>query len=58
MNHIGYFSTLNEIESMGIEGKTFLEVGCGPCPIGKRLVERGAGKIYGLDISQEMIASC
>lgn len=35
----------------GIEGKTFLEVGCGPCPIGQQLAKRGAKKIYGLDIS-------
>jgi len=50
-----YYSTLNEIESMGIKGKTFLEVGCGPCPIGQRLAKKGAKKIYGLDISSEMI---
>jgi len=25
---------MKELEKEGIEGKTFLEVGCGPCPIG------------------------
>jgi 2-polyprenyl-3-methyl-5-hydroxy-6-metoxy-1,4-benzoquinol methylase len=35
----------------GIEGKTFLEVGCGPCPIGQQLAKKGAKKIIGLDIS-------
>ena len=29
-----YYSTFSELEKEGIEGKTFLEVGCGPCPIG------------------------
>ena len=41
----------------GIEGKTFLEVGCGPCPIGQRLASLGAKKIYGVDISEEMITA-
>jgi len=50
-----YYSTLEEILKEGIMGKTFLEVGCGPCPIGQKLVAKGAKKIYGLDISQEMI---
>ena len=44
-----------EMEKEGIEGKTFLEVGCGPCPIGQQLAKKGAKKIYGLDISSEMI---
>jgi len=50
-----YYTTFNELEKEGITGKTFLEVGCGPCPVGRRLARMGAGKIYGLDISQEMI---
>ena len=29
-----YHSTFAEMEKEGIEGKTFMEVGCGPCPIG------------------------
>jgi len=33
------------MEVEGIENKTFLEVGCGPCPIGQRLAEKGAKKI-------------
>jgi len=41
-----------ELQKFGIEGKTYLEVGCGPCPIGKRLVNLGAQKVIGLDISQ------
>ena len=39
----------------GIEGKTFLEVGCGFCPCGQKLAAKGAKKIYGLDISEGMI---
>jgi ubiquinone/menaquinone biosynthesis C-methylase UbiE len=50
-----YYSTFAELEKEGIEGKTFLEVGCGPCPIGQLLAAKGAKKIYGLDISSEMI---
>ena len=50
-----YYSCMNELEKEGIQGKTFLEVGCGPCPIGRRLAAKGAKKIYGLDISAEMI---
>ena len=50
-----YYSTFKEMELEGIEGKTFLEVGCGPCPIGQKLAKMGAKKIYGLDISSEMI---
>ena len=51
MQQVCYYSTINELEKEGIEGKTFMEVGCGPCPIGQRLAKRGAKKIYGLDIS-------
>jgi hypothetical protein len=35
MQHLCYYSTFNELEKDGIEGKVFLEVGCGPCPIGR-----------------------
>ena len=35
MQSLCYYSTFNELEKEGIEGKTFLEVGCGPCPIGR-----------------------
>jgi ubiquinone/menaquinone biosynthesis C-methylase UbiE len=55
MQQVCYYSTFNELEKDGIEGKTFLEVGCGPCPMGQRLVQRGAKKVYSLDISSEMI---
>lgn len=50
-----YYSTINEAKKEGIAGKTFLEVGCGPCPIGRLLAANGAAKIFGLDISSEMI---
>jgi 2-polyprenyl-3-methyl-5-hydroxy-6-metoxy-1,4-benzoquinol methylase len=43
------------MEKEGVEGKTFLEVGCGPCPIGQVMAKQGAKKLYGLDISSEMI---
>jgi len=46
-----YYSTFAEMENEGIQGKTFLEVGCGQCPIGQQLAKRGAAKIFGLDIS-------
>ena len=55
MQHMCYYSTFQELEKDGIEGKTFLEVGCGPCPIGQELVKRGAKKVYALDISEAMI---
>lgn len=55
MQHYCYFSTVDQAVKNGVEGKTFLEVGCGPCPIGQQLAERNAKKIYGLDISEEMI---
>jgi len=35
MQRYCYYSTFKEMENEGIEGKTFLEVGCGPCPIGQ-----------------------
>ena len=34
MQHYSYFSTFEQLEKEGVEGKTFLEVGCGPCPVG------------------------
>jgi len=40
----------------GVQGKTFLEIGCGFCPCGQKLAAKGANKIYGLDISEGMIA--
>ena len=57
MQRLSYYSTFNELMKDGIEGKTYLEVGCGPCPIGRQLAQQGAKKIYGLDISSEMIAN-
>ena len=55
MQRYCYYSTFKEMIDDGIEGKTFLEVGCGQCPIGQQLAAKGAKKIYGLDISSEMI---
>ena len=57
MQHHAYYAVLQEIIKEGIKGKTFLEVGCGFCPGGQKLVEQGAEKIYGLDISEGMIES-
>lgn len=54
MQNYCYHSTASEIESSGIKGKTVLEIGCGPCPIGQRIAGKAA-KIYGVDISSEMI---
>ena len=55
MNNYCYYSTFKELELEGVEGKTFLEVGCGPCPIGQRLAKMGAKKIVVLDNSSELI---
>ena len=56
MQHVAGYTTINEmLKHGGIEGNSFLEVGCGPCPIGRRLVDKGARKVIGLDISQSMI---
>ena len=46
---------LNEMDNIGIEGKVFMDIGCGPCPIGQRLVAKGAKKVYGVDVSQAML---
>ena len=51
MQKFAYYSTVAELEKEGIEGKTFLEVECGPCPIGQRLAKLGGKKIICLDIS-------
>lgn len=55
MQKLHYYTTINELKKEGIEGKTFLEIGCGHCPIGQKLVELGAKKIIGLDISEGML---
>ena len=55
MQQLCYYSCFNKLDQIGIKDKTFLEVGCGPCPIGKKLALKGAKKIYGLDISSEML---
>lgn len=55
MQKLHYYSSFNELRKEGVEGKTFLEIGCGTCPVGQRLVKEGAKKIYGLDISQGML---
>ena len=34
MQRYCYYSTFQELINDGIEGKTYLEVGCGQCPIG------------------------
>ena len=55
MLNYSYYSTLQEIATEGIPGKTFLEVGCGPCHIGMKLVELGAAKVFGLDTDPKML---
>jgi len=55
MQKISYYSTLAELENEGVEGKTFLEVGCGPCPIGQSLAALGAKKIIALNMSSCML---
>jgi len=39
-----------------IEGRTFLEIGCGSGRSIRYLVERGAKKVYGLDLSPKQLA--
>jgi len=56
MQKLHYFTTFNELAKRGVKGKTFVEVGCGHCPIGRRLADQGAAKIYGIDISEGMLA--
>jgi hypothetical protein len=34
MQEYCYYSELDQLEKLGIFDKVFLEVGCGPCPIG------------------------
>ena len=34
MQHYCYYSTYAEMQKQGLDAKTVLEVGCGPCPIG------------------------
>jgi ubiquinone/menaquinone biosynthesis C-methylase UbiE len=55
MQKLHYFTTFDQLRQEGVDGKTFLEVGCGTCPVGQRLVQDGAKKIYGLDISAGML---
>ena len=55
MQQQSYYAGFNEMLQDGIEGKTFLEIGCGQCPCGQKLAAKGAKKIYGLDISEGMI---
>lgn len=38
-----------------IKGKTFLEIGCGSGRSIKYLIDRGAKKVYGIDLSQKQI---
>ena len=39
MQQHAYYAVFQEMIKEGIEGKTFLEVGCGFCPCGQKLVE-------------------
>ena len=52
-NHISYYSTIAHLET--IQGKTFADVGCGTSPIGLRLAELGAAKVYAIDINGPII---
>ena len=55
MQQQSYYAGFQEMMKEGVQGKTFLEIGCGFCPCGQKLAAKGANKIYGLDISEGMI---
>lgn len=51
-----YMYTLKKSEP--IEGKTFLDVGCGSGVYSLELAGRGAKKVIGLDIAENMVEMC
>jgi 2-polyprenyl-3-methyl-5-hydroxy-6-metoxy-1,4-benzoquinol methylase len=51
-----YLFTLEQCEP--VEGRTFLDVGCGNGLYSLELARRGAAKVVGLDIAEKMIARC
>ena len=55
MQEFSYYTIMNELSNIGIKDKIFMDVGCGPCPIGQKLVVKGAKKVFGVDISQAML---
>ncbi len=55
MQEFNYHTIMNELSNIGIKDKLFMDVGCGPCPIGQKLVVKGAKKVFGVDISQAML---
>ena len=55
MQKFCYHSCINELKLEGIQGKVFVEIACGPCSVGKALAKNGAKKVYGIDISEQMI---
>ena len=55
MQEYSYYTIMNELSNIGIKDKTFMDVGCGPCPIGQQLVAKGAKKVFGVDVSQAML---
>ena len=55
MQEYCYYTIMNELSNIGIKDKTFMDVGCGPCPIGQQLVAKGAKKVFGVDVSQAML---
>lgn len=55
MQEYCYYTIMNELSNIGINDKTFMDVGCGPCPIGQQLVAKGAKKVFGVDVSQAML---
>ena len=55
MQEFSYYTIMNELSNIGIKDKIFMDVGCGPCPIGQKLVVKGAKKVIGVDVSQAML---
>ncbi len=55
MQEFSYYTIMNELSNIGIKDKIFMDVGCGPCPIGQKLVVKGAKKVVGVDISHAML---
>ena len=55
MQEFSYYTIMNELSNIGINDKIFMDVGCGPCPIGQKLVVKGAKKVFGVDVSRAML---
>lgn len=51
----GLHQTTRVIEALDVQGKTILELGCGPGELALRFAKRGATWVHGVDLSSVMI---